>query len=134
MEDGGSIYRLLLAAIVVANTVTLWAATNAPSVVLDPRQPYLRVASDLQVGNKGEETFDVSLTSSECGDLWVFDHAQLVVHRQRFADVQLVALPEAGCQICKPGVVRWYHEPTGHLEFSVQVYRRKVELACPQND
>ncbi len=107
---------------------------EAPVVALDPKQPYLHVKSDLLVGNKGEETFDVSLPGpdSNCGEQWVFDHAELDIERNRFGDVQIVALPEPGCRACSPGVVRWYHEPTGHLEFSVLVYRRKVERRCPE--
>ncbi|MEM9624451.1 MAG: hypothetical protein AAF993_22615 [Pseudomonadota bacterium] len=118
--------------LLICQIAPIWATGDDELLLPDPRHPYLHVKSTVQVGNKGEEVFDVSLAASSphCGRLWVFDHAEIKVHQQRFADVQVIALPEAGCRKCKPGVVRWYHEPTGHLDFSVFVYRRQVDIAC----
>jgi len=100
---------------------------------LDARDPYLKIESALSVGNKGEETFDVSLRNGEthCGPVWAFDHAKLEIIHNRYGDVQFVELPRPGCISCIPGRVRWYHEPTGNLAFTVHVYRRLAHKPCP---
>ncbi len=125
------IFGLLLA---VCVTVYPAHAMDAAVVRPDAQQPYLSLSSDLQVGNKGEEVFEVSLprNAADCGLLWLFDHAELEIKRNRFGNAQLVALPQPGCRHCSPGVVRWYHEPTGHIEFAVHVYRRRVDVPCTE--
>jgi len=55
-----------------------------------------------------------------------------VFERQRFAQATIVTAPAAGCSTCAPLRVRWYQEPTGHLELQVHVYHRRVEGICPQ--
>lgn len=103
-----------------------------PGTVLpDRRTPYFAVDSRLAVGNKGEEFLDVAV-DPVCGQpTWVFDHADLVVHRSRFGAAQFVSVPVSGCTACEPLVLRWYHEPTGHLAFSVNVHRRLEIVPCP---
>ncbi len=110
------------------------AAAPHPELLVRPdvKDPYLRVESDKLVGNQGEEQFDVSIAGqAACGDLWLFDHAELDIIRNRFSDVQFVQIPPAGCTRCEPVRVRWYHEPTGYLTFDVRVFRRLVKTACP---
>ena len=86
--------------------------------------------STLNVGDKGEELINVSVERRCDRPLWVFDHAELVVRDRRFGDAQFVAIPEAGCVDCPPLRVRWYHEPTGYLDFEVRVFRRESRAEC----
>ena len=84
-----------------------------------------------KVGAKGVEDFDVSAHAPACGGTaLLYDHANIVFGKRRFGDAQIVATPRTGCTSCEPLKVRWYHEPTGYLEFQVQVYRRRVEGIC----
>ena len=102
---------------------------------LDERAPYFEHRSETLVGDKGERALDVSVPSGPCGTIdWVFDHAELRVRDARFADAQMVQIPEAGCTACKPLVVRWFHEPTGRLHFHVNVYRRPSPVVCANDD
>ncbi len=88
--------------------------------------------SDRKVGAKGDERIDVSTQSPACGqEALLFDHARIVFGKRRFGDAQFVATPKPGCTRCDPLLVRWYHEPTGYLDFQVHVYRRRVEGICP---
>jgi len=110
------------------------AAGAGDSVRPDQRQPYLAVESALAVGTKGDEVLDVSVPEV-CGEtLWAFDHAELHIARNRYGGAQFVTLPRPGCLACDPLVVRWYHEPTGHLSFEVRVFRRPVQLPCDGPD
>lgn len=106
------------------------AATSAADIKLDARTPYLRVESAVLVGNKGEEEMDVSV-ATQCGvESWVFDHAELLIHRSLYADAQITEMPPMGCGECSPLRVRWFHEPTGYLSFDVRVYRRRHLQDC----
>lgn len=119
----------------MAATVALAGQASAAGdgVVADPGTPYFQLESSVSVGSKGEERLDVS-TEARCGEpAWVFDHAELVVTRNRFGDVQFTALPQPGCTSCDPLTLRWYHEPTGYLAFEVHVYRRLENLPCPND-
>lgn len=89
--------------------------------------------SNLTVGDKGEQQYDVSQLAPRCGQTgYVFDSANLVYGRDtRFGEAKFVALPHAGCSRCRPIRVRWYHEPTGKLHYQVHVYRREIEGICP---
>lgn len=99
-------------------------------VQLDEKTPFFSLSSKLNVGNKGEELIDVSQQAT-CGQAaWVYDHAELVIDRKRFGNAQFVALPQTGCLVCEPIKVRWYHEPTGYLTFSVNIFRRQVTRQC----
>lgn len=100
---------------------------------LDERTPYFQLSSDRSVGDRGEEVIEITSPSEPCGERWVYDHADLNVLRNRFGDVQFVSLPESGCVDCKPIIIRWMHEPTGHLEFSVTVYRRQLHSSCEED-
>ena len=116
-------------------SVAAWASNQPPEsleplVRLDKRVPYLHRVSDLSVGNKGEERIQVSVEPRCNQAQWVYDHAELVVHRNRFGAAQFIALPTPGCFECESITVRWYHEPTGHLDFSVNVFRRLVFGSC----
>lgn len=95
---------------------------------LDPSSA-LRVESNLIVGNKGEESIEVSQTSG-CGKQWLFSSAELVINRNRFGGAQFVSLPPPGCRTCDPVRVRWFHEPTGYLDFSIEIRRRQVHILC----
>jgi len=122
--------RSLIAACLLLDTAGALAVSAEAEVRQDERQPYWEVDSALPVGNKGEELLDVSVPE-RCGvRLWAFDHAELHIDRNRYGGAQFVNLPRPGCLQCDPLVVRWYHEPTGHLSFEVRVYRRAVLLPC----
>lgn len=89
--------------------------------------------SDLKVGARGEEQLDVSSAPPVCGkEAKLFDHARVVFAKRRFGDAQIVTLPKPGCSRCEPLSVRWYHEPTGHIDFQVHIYRRRVEGICAE--
>jgi hypothetical protein len=88
-------------------------------------------ASDLKVGNRDEEHIDVSAPAPACGQrAWLFERAQLMHVRQRFGEAQITSQPNSGCSACAPLTVRWYHEPTGHLQFRVTITRREVAGLC----
>ncbi len=92
---------------------------------------YFERKHSLSVGDKGEERFDVSTTPPRCGaTALVFDHARIVYKRKRFGEARIMQQPRAGCTRCSPLFVRWYHEPTGYLEYQVHVYRRRIEGKC----
>lgn len=106
------------------------AAPSPGDVTLDPRTPYFSLESAVSVGGKGEESLDVSV-GAPCGEpAWLFHRAELVVRRNRFGDVQFVALPSPGCRECAPVALRWFHEPTGYLAFEVNIHRRWEIVSC----
>lgn len=86
--------------------------------------------SDLAVGNKGEETYNVNSTLPSCNNTgFIFEHAELI-QKGRFGEAKIISSPDPGCTKCGPVKIRWYHEPTGNLEYQVHVYRRKVQGIC----
>ena len=99
-------------------------------VQLDPLTPYFHLQSDRSVGDHGEITLDVSVADAGCGLQLRFDHAELEILRNRFGDAQFIRLPQPGCEICEPILLRWMHEPTGYLEINVNVFRRQVRVPC----
>ena len=85
------------------------------------------------VGAKGEHRFALPPKSLRCGEsTLLFDHAHIVFRERRFGDAQIVSTPNPGCTDCEPIVVLWYHEPTGRLDFQLQVYHRRVEGPCAE--
>ena len=107
---------------------------SADDVQLDRVDPYFSRSSSLSVGAKGEELLDVSV-EVRCGEVaWLFDHAEVVAQRNRFGDVQIVEMPKAGCEDCQPLKVRWYHEPTGYLDFSIRIWRQPKRLVCDSGE
>lgn len=108
-------------------------AQSDEPVATDPRTPYFHLRSDRAVGDRGEISLDVSTPVSRCGPQLRFERAEIEVLRNRFGDVQFVALPDPGCEDCSPLVARWMHEPTGHLEFNVNVYRRQINVPCTED-
>ncbi len=124
-----SLVVVAAAMLVPAGALPAQASGTAGSVP-DPRTPYFTVESTRSVGNQGEERLDVSVDAA-CGQpALLFDHAELVVQRNRFGDVQFVGLPQPGCARCAPVTLRWFHEPTGYLSFHVNVYRRWEVVPC----
>jgi hypothetical protein len=123
---------LVIAILLLMPGATLAAdeGSSPERVSLDPRTPYYHLLSDRSVGDHGEITLDVSVTEPECGIQLRFDHAELEVLRNRFGDAQFVRLPELGCATCEPIQIRWMHEPTGYVEFNVNVFRREVSVPC----
>lgn len=92
---------------------------------------YFEETHALSVGDKGEDRFDISTRAPACGaTALVFDHAKIVYKRQRFGEAKIVNRPPVGCLRCPPLLVRWYHEPTGHLDYQVHVYRRRIKGDC----
>jgi len=92
---------------------------------------YFERSHSLSVGDKGEETFDVSSPSPACGTTGLaFDHARVIYRRQRFGEAIIVSTPAAGCTHCQPLVVRWFHEPTGYLSYQLHIYRRTIAGNC----
>lgn len=87
--------------------------------------------SEAKVGDAGEKQLDVAVPIPSCGvRAPVFERAEIKHLRRRFGEAQIVAAPPAGCTGCTPLTIRWYHEPTGYLEFRVDAYRRWVEGVC----
>ena len=86
---------------------------------------------DLKVGEKGEDSFEVSSKPAACNTKSnVFDHASIVYRDNRFSNAQIIQLPKNNCIKCKPLKVRWYNEPTGRLIYQLHVFRRQVYGAC----
>ena len=101
-----------------------------PDALLDTLH-YFERQHHLDLGNKGEDSFDVSVSPPNCGEYaQVFEQARIVYAQQRFAQAQVVASPVAGCMKCGPVKVSWYNEPTGKLTYQLHVYRRLVSGVC----
>lgn len=95
---------------------------------------YFERKHSLSVGDKGEERFNVGIKPPACGEMALaFDHARIVYKRQRFGEAKIVSSPLTGCINCQSLVVRWYHEPTGYLEYQVHVYRQRIVGKCPSS-
>ena len=103
-------------------------------VRLDDQTPYYSHESGRSVGDRGEVHLDVSISELACGEHWRFHSAELVIRRNRFGDAQFIALPARGCIECADIVVRWMHEPTGHIEFDVNVFRERHFESCEETD
>jgi hypothetical protein len=89
-------------------------------------------SSDLKVGDRGEELIAVGIAAPRCGErAWMFERAELKHLRQRFGEAQIVSQPPP-CIDCAPLRVRWYHEPTGYLQFQVSIFRRAIEGVCSE--
>ncbi len=87
--------------------------------------------SDQKVGAKGEFKYDLSTEPAACGEsVKVFDHAKIVFMQRRFGEAQIVSTPTPGCMQCAPLIVRWYHEPTGYLDYQIQIYLQQVIATC----
>lgn len=106
-----------------------WPQASA-RVQPDRKQPFFTLRSAERAGGEGIERLDVSVRARCQQPLWVFDHAELQVHEQRYARVELISTPRPGCLACAPLKVRWHHEPAGLLAFSVHVFRRQRVLDC----
>jgi len=138
---------ILFAVLLLVLTVAHGAGVGQPGELVPSRpieQPvnpgtsrgllYFERKHSLSVGDKGEERFNVSIKPPICGaTALVFDHARIVYKRQRFGEAKIVRSPPAGCINCPPLVVRWYHEPTGYLDYQVHVYRRLIIGKCPSS-
>ncbi len=86
----------------------------------------------LNVGDKGEDRFDLSVAPPACGEtVLAYDHADIEFLRKRFADARIVRVPSKACLRCSPLVVRWYNEPTGYLKYRLRIHLRPVEGRCP---
>ena len=122
----GQVVRLL----VRAGEVSSNAAPLSLARHIDTQVAFAH-ASDAKVGDRGERQVDVGFAAPGCGVRSpVFERAELRHLRRRFGEAQIVAAPPAGCTACAPLTVRWYHEPTGYLDFNVHVHRRWVEGVC----
>lgn len=85
----------------------------------------------LEMGDKGEEAFDLSVKQPGCGEeALVFHDARLVYKERRFGEAKIVRRPTPGCFNCSPLTVAWYHEPTGFVAFQVHVYRKRLVGNC----
>jgi len=86
----------------------------------------------LKVGEKGEDVFEMKRSALGCGQSGaMFIEAGVHVDERRFADAQLIAAPESHCRSCEPFTVRWYNEPTGFIQYHIEVKKRLIEGICP---
>jgi len=86
----------------------------------------------LKVGEKGEDSFPLQYKHPACGQTgMLFSQARVYVSKRRFADAQMVAVPEPYCRSCKPLKVRWYNEPTGFIQYHIGIKKRVIEGICP---
>ncbi len=96
------------------------------------RRVIARHESARKVGDKGELSVDVSQRPPRCAAASpVFDSARIRYRKRRFGEAEIVSAPPSGCTACAPVVVRWYHEPTGAIDFEVEATWRMVEGSCP---
>lgn len=85
----------------------------------------------LRVGDKGEDVFQIESYHPQCGkSANIFDHAELKMLKQRFADAQIIDTPIGGCRRCKSVTVRWYNEPTGSITYELTIIGRTVQGIC----
>jgi len=86
----------------------------------------------LKVGDKGEEVLRIRNKKPTCGNAGtMFAEAGVHVIQQRFADARIVAMPKASCIQCQPVTVRWFNEPTGFIQYRIDVTKREIEGVCP---
>ncbi|MEZ5729560.1 MAG: hypothetical protein R3E48_17150 [Burkholderiaceae bacterium] len=89
------------------------------------------VRSTLRVGDKGRFSLDVSRPRPACGAPGlVYDRARIVYRMRRFSEAQIVAAPRPGCSRCGPLEVAWYVEPTGRIDFALEVRWRRINGVC----
>lgn len=111
------------------------AAPQPPGVAdtplrLDTRTPFFQLASKDLFGARGQERLDVSIRPACGSHHWAFAHAELLVGSVRYGGAFIRSAPAAGCIRCAPLIVDWYHEPTGQLSFSVNVFRQQIFVPC----
>ncbi|MGE0313406.1 MAG: hypothetical protein AB7P21_17495 [Lautropia sp.] len=122
---------LALVGQVLPDATAVPAAHDAGATALRAQSVVYRQASDLAVGNKGEHAIDVSRPAPQCGAVSpVFDGARIEITRQRFGKAMIVSSPPSGCTRCSALRVRWFHEPTGYLDFTVTARWKFVEGRC----
>ncbi|MFK7915006.1 MAG: hypothetical protein AB8B93_13905 [Pseudomonadales bacterium] len=130
VAHGLSILGLLLA---------LWASTAIAAAdqtsclcqtIEDPRSPLLTIASSEPLGDSGRQRVFPNF-KSRCENIVLpFSHAELVTKRQRFGQATITRMPEPGCTNCAPIEVHWLHEPTGHLEAELRIFRQIRHRSC----
>ncbi len=85
-------------------------------------------------GGKGVDQFNVSTKPAGCNETSdLFHQAKIIIGKKRFGDARIEQQPPSGCTNCKPIKVRWYHEPTGRVEYQLLVQHRQVIGMCPGN-
>ena len=86
---------------------------------------------DAKLGGKGKDKINVSVNRPKCGEeVWVFDRGNIVFKSKRFGDAKIQSSPKRGCIKCSPLAVKWYHEPTGRIDYQVHIYKRKIVGLC----
>ena len=84
-----------------------------------------------KLGGRGKDTISVGVDKPDCDEeAWAFERGNIVFNNKRFGDAKIASSPKAGCSKCKPMVVKWYHEPTGKIDYQVHIYKRKIVGAC----
>jgi len=137
-HPGRAIVACLLLLTVLASSTASSDSLVPPQIHYKPVTPatagdllYYESEHSLSVGDKGEESFELSVKAPACNEeALVFHQARIVYKRRRFGEATIVRSPVSGCTSCSPLVVRWYHEPTGFLDFQVHVYRKRVAGSC----
>lgn len=82
-------------------------------------------------GGKGLDEFNYAQPSSSCGKKSeVFHKAGIVIVKKRFGDARIEKQAVSGCKNCGPIKVRWYHEPTGQINYQLHIQRRIIEVEC----
>jgi len=85
-------------------------------------------------GGKGVDAFDVSTRAPACNKTAdIFHRAKLIIEKQRFGDARVEQKPPSGCTKCPAITVRWYHEPTGRIDFQLHIQRRQIQGVCSGN-
>lgn len=96
----------------------------------DPRSPLFTVRSNEPRGDSGQQRISPNF-GSRCENVVLpFSHAELITKRARFGRATITQMPKPGCTECPPIEVQWLHEPTGHLEAELRVYRQIRHLSC----
>ena len=106
------------------------AATCVCQTIEDPRSPMLTIVSKEPLGDSGRQRVVPNFDSRCENNVLPFSHAELITKRQRFGQATITRMPKAGCTNCAPIEVHWLHEPTGHLEAELRIFRQIRHRSC----
>ncbi|PCJ50567.1 MAG: hypothetical protein COA74_01965 [Gammaproteobacteria bacterium] len=82
-------------------------------------------------GGKGIDRFDVSSQKPFCNKQQaVFHSAKLLIKSNRFGDARIEHRPTQGCTSCSKLSIRWFHEPTGKIEYQIKIQKRLIDGIC----
>ena len=82
-------------------------------------------------GGKGIDLYKIVNHPATCGSKGeLFHDAKIIFGKKRFGEARIEQKPKPGCSKCTPVKVRWFHEPTGSVNYQLEIQRRIVHGVC----